>query len=83
MSREHLILIFRANQKGLLILIPVTFAAWFTGAFAVHYQNVALFSVVSALNMTLGICIFIFHTLGNPKVIDIFVLLQYTATAHV
>ncbi len=51
-----------------MIILPISVASWFFGLFAVYHANLAMFSLVSALNMALGISIFVFHSLGNPKV---------------
>ncbi len=43
-------------------------ASWFFGLFAVYYANLAMYSIVSALNISLGVSIFVFHASGNPWV---------------
>lgn len=59
---------FRSNRSGLLVLVPLNIGAWLIGAMAVHYFNLALFSVTFILNICLSVAIFTFHTLGSPKV---------------
>ncbi len=61
-------LVFSANTKGLMVILPINLAAWWIGMSAVYYANLAMYSTVSALNISLGISIFVFHALGNPRV---------------
>ena len=57
-----------ANGKGLLVLLPLNVATWLVGAQAVYAVNVSLYTSVFLLNLFLGGAIFLFHSLGNPKV---------------
>lgn len=56
------------NQKSIPIVLGLNVASWFVGLFATYYVNLYLFTVVSALNIALGVVIIIFHVMGNPKV---------------
>lgn len=45
--------------------------SWSFGAFALYWQKIALYGFVFAFNCSLGVTIFIFHTLSNEKVHEI------------
>ena len=60
---------FRANQKGVLIVLAASIGSWFMGAMAIFYVKVAIYTIVTGLNITVGVTVFMFHTLGNPKVL--------------
>ncbi len=60
--------IFSVNSKGVFLILPLNMATWFVGSQAVYAMNLPLFGTVAILNLCLGIAIFAFHTLGNPRV---------------
>ncbi len=62
------VLFYSANVKGLMFILPLSVASWFFGLYAVYLASLPMFSIFSALNIALGISVFLFHTLGNPKV---------------
>lgn len=56
------------NQKGVNVVILANIAAWFLGTFASFYVRVYLYIFVFVANVCLGVAIFVFHTMGNPRV---------------
>jgi len=56
------------NISNLPIMLGLFAGAHILGSLAIHYQNIALFSVVFALNGSLGCAIFLFHAMSDMKV---------------
>ncbi len=55
------------NQSDLYI-IPLNIATGLLDAWAVYSVSLPLYSVAFIMNTSLAVAIFVFHTLGNPKV---------------
>uniref|UniRef100_A0A914VCE9 Uncharacterized protein n=1 Tax=Plectus sambesii TaxID=2011161 RepID=A0A914VCE9_9BILA len=56
-----------ASSRGAMLVIPLSFSAWFIGMMAVDKTSLSLYSVCSTLNLILGIVIVIAHTLGDDR----------------
>lgn len=56
------------TQKGLMVIIPLSAAAWACTLVAVSEMNIGMYSVCVALNIVLACAIFFFHALSNPEV---------------
>ncbi len=50
------------------VKLAANVGSWFFGSIAIYHQNIALYGAVFALNITLGIVIWLFHTFGNEQV---------------
>ena len=65
----------RVAASGLVIIIPLSAAAWLLTLFSISGQVFSLFTIVFALNLALATALFLFHALSNPLVRSIFVVI--------
>ena len=62
-----MVLQHRVIKLGKIVIVPLSFIAWFTGLSAVHSTSLALYSAAATLNLVLVSLIMFFHTLGNEE----------------
>ncbi|XP_067129314.1 putative adhesion G protein-coupled receptor E4P [Centruroides vittatus] len=58
----------KIHQRSNLIIMPLILSSWIIGMLSDYEQNLGLYSVYSILNTIIGVCIFVFHSLGNQEV---------------